>query len=391
MVELRKSNEIDMKISLIAGARPNFMKIAPLVPALRNVGFTSRLVHTGQHYDRRMSETFFKELGIPEPDVNLGVGSGSQVWQITEVMRRLEHDFTENRPEAVVVVGDVNSTLAGALTANKLEIPVAHVEAGLRSFDRSMPEEINRIMTDSISDWLFTSEPSAEENLRREGVSANKIHMVGNVMIDTLVRHLDRAKALRACEQFGLEPTQYAVLTLHRPSNVDNAERLALILQAVRHISKKLPVIFPLHPRTKSRLDEFGFTSQAESNGYMPIEPQGYHSMLGLMESARLVMTDSGGIQEETTALGIPCLTLRDSTERPVTITVGSNQLVGWRTETIVAAGEKLLKDGDQHYAVPEMWDGHTSERIAAILRDALQTRNAKATRSVGALSCARI
>ena len=383
MVELRKSNEIDMKISLIAGARPNFMKIAPLVPALRNVGFTSRLVHTGQHYDRRMSETFFKELGIPEPDVNLGVGSGSQVWQITEVMRRLEHDFTENRPEAVVVVGDVNSTLAGALTANKLEIPVAHVEAGLRSFDRSMPEEINRIMTDSISDWLFTSEPSAEENLRCEGVSANKIHMVGNVMIDTLVRHLDRAKALRACEQFGLEPTQYAVLTLHRPSNVDNAERLALILQAVRHISKKLPVIFPLHPRTKSRLDEFGFTSQAESNGYMPIEPQGYHSMLGLMESARLVMTDSGGIQEETTALGIPCLTLRDSTERPVTITVGSNQLVGWRTETIVAAGEKLLKDGDQHYAVPEMWDGHTSERIAAILRDALQTRNTKAAPSV--------
>ena len=361
-----------MNVSLIAGARPNFMKIAPLVPALRGVGIRVRLIHTGQHYDERMSDTFFRELDIPAPDANLAVGSGSHVWQIAEVMRRLEVEFTKHRPAEVVVVGDVNSTLAAALTANKLGIRVAHVEAGLRSFDRSMPEEINRIATDSISDWLFTSEPSAEENLRREGVAAERIHMVGNVMIDTLHQHLDRAKATLAFQQFGVEPRQYAVLTLHRPSNVDDRDRLASILRAVHDISRKLPVILPLHPRTKSRLEQFGFNSQPELNGYVPIEPLGYHSMLGLMESARVVMTDSGGIQEETTALRVPCITLRENTERPVTVDIGSNRLVGSQTESILAAVQEVLDGPARIGQVPEYWDGRTAVRVATVLKRTL-------------------
>ncbi|MCO6459419.1 MAG: UDP-N-acetylglucosamine 2-epimerase (non-hydrolyzing) [Pirellulaceae bacterium] len=357
-----------MSISLIAGARPNFMKIAPLVPAFRAVGLTPRLIHTGQHYDRRMSDTFFEELEIPEPDVNLGVGSGSHVWQISEVMRRLESDFIEHRPAAVVVVGDVNSTLAAAIAANKLRIPVAHVEAGLRSFDRAMPEENNRIMTDAISDWLFISEPSGRENLAREGVAESRIHLVGNVMIDTLLRHLERARGQRAWLQFGLEPRQYVVLTLHRPSNVDDPRRLESILRAVHEVSRQWPVIFPLHPRTKSQIEQHGLAQRSDLNGYQQIEPQGYHAMLGLMEAARFVLTDSGGIQEETTALGVPCLTLRENTERPVTVTHGSNQLVGWRTDDILAAVRRLPEDAPRSSSIPEMWDGRSAERIAEIL-----------------------
>ena len=357
-----------MNVSMIAGARPNFMKIAPLVPALKSVDIQPRLIHTGQHYDERMSDAFFRELDIPEPDVNLGVGSGSHVWQIAEVMRHLEEDFTRHRPTAVVVVGDVNSTLAGTLTANKLGIPVAHVEAGLRSFDRSMPEEINRIITDSISTWLFTSEPSAEENLRREGVAAERIHMVGNVMIDTLLRHLDRARKMNAFQQFGVKPRQYVVLTLHRPSNVDDRDRLASIMRVVHDISRELPVILPLHPRTKSRLEQFGFNSQPELNGYIPVEPLGYHSMLGLMESARLIMTDSGGIQEETTALRVPCLTLRENTERPVTVEIGSNRLVGPQADEILQAVQEILDGPARIGHVPEYWDGRAAVRIATVL-----------------------
>jgi len=356
-------------ISLVAGARPNFMKIAPLVRALQELGVRPRLVHTGQHYDERMSRTFFRELQIPEPDVNLEVGSGTDVWQISEIMRRLALEFTENRPRAVLVVGDVNSTLAAALTTSKLGIPLGHVEAGLRSYDRTMPEEINRIVTDSISDWLFTSEASAERNLRREGVPPERIHPVGNVMIDTLLSHLDRAKALRFCEKLGLTAGQYAVLTLHRPSNVDSREQLESIMRAVHGVSEQMPVVFPMHPRTAARMQEFGLLRRDGLNGFTPIEPQGYLAMLSLMEASRLVMTDSGGIQEETTALRVPCLTLRANTERPVTIDVGSNQLVGWRTEDILAGVQRVFDGPRRIGQLPDNWDGRSAERIAQIMQ----------------------
>ena len=359
-----------MKVCLIAGARPNFMKIAPLARALGRTGVRPRIVHTGQHYDERMSHTFFHELDIPEPDVNLEVGSGTHVWQISETMKRLEQEFCENRPDAVLVVGDVNSTLAASLTASKLGIRVGHVEAGLRSFDRTMPEEMNRIVTDSVSDWLFTSEPSAEENLRREGVSPERVHSVGNVMIDTLLRHLDSAKAQRSYERLGLNAGDYAVLTLHRPSNVDDPRQLESIMRAVHCVSRQLPVIFPLHPRTECRIRQFGFLDRDDLNGFTSIEPQGYLSMLSLMESSRLVMTDSGGIQEETTALRVPCLTLRENTERPVTIDVGSNRLVGSRSEDILAAVRDVLDGPTRIGRIPENWDGRTAGMIADLLKD---------------------
>jgi UDP-N-acetylglucosamine 2-epimerase (non-hydrolysing) len=271
----------------------------------------------------------------------------------------------------VIVVGDVNSTVAGAVTAKKLEIPVAHVEAGLRSFDRSMPEEINRILTDGISDWLFTSEPAAEENLLREGVDPQRIHMVGNVMIDTLFRHLPRAREQAAHRQWQLNAGQYVVLTLHRPSNVDDPKRLAAILRAVHEVSSQWPVLFPLHPRTRARLDAFNMRDDAALNGYQAVEPQGYLTMLGLMASARFVMTDSGGIQEETTALKIPCLTLRENTERPVTIDQGTNQLVGWETERILA-GVEAIASGQAESRRPELWDGKASARIAQVLAESI-------------------
>lgn len=356
-------------ISLIAGARPNFMKIAPLVSALREHGMMPRLIHTGQHYDQRMSQTFFQELQIPEPDVNLGVGSGTDIWQISEMMRRLAVEFNDNRPRAVLVVGDVNSTLAAALTAAKLGIPVGHVEAGLRSSDRSMPEEINRILTDSISDWLFTSEAAGERNLRREGIPKDRIHAVGNVMIDTLLSHLDRARALRSWEKMGLSARQYVALTLHRPSNVDNPGQLESIMRAVHGVCEQMPVVFPMHPRTESRLRQFGFMDRDDLNGFTAIQPQGYLAMLSIMESARFVMTDSGGMQEETTALRVPCLTLRANTERPVTIDVGSNQLVGSRKDDILAAVRKVLDGPERTGRVPENWDGRAAQRIARIMK----------------------
>lgn len=357
-----------MNISLIAGARPNFMKIAPLIPAFRECGLNTRLIHTGQHYDAKMSDAFFEELRIPHPDVNLGVGSGSHVAQISQVMSLLENDFNAVRPQAVVVVGDVNSTLAGALTAVKMNIPVAHVEAGLRSFDRTMPEETNRILTDAISTWLFTTELEANENLRREGISSDKIHMAGNVMIDTLLGNINRARGTGICRQLGVQKGQYAVLTLHRPSNVDSPERFEQILRAVHQLAQRMPVVFPLHPRTRGRLSEFGFGNRNDLNGYTPIEPLGYLSMLGLLADARIALTDSGGIQEETTVLGVPCLTLRENTERPITITHGTNRLVGWRTDDILAALEQALQSVSAQRQVPENWDGHAAPRIAAVL-----------------------
>ena len=360
---------VHIKASIIAGARPNFMKIAPLVEPLRAVGIRTRIIHTGQHYDQQMSQTFFEELRIPRPDVNLEVGSGSHVHQLAEVMKRLEIEFTDARPDVVIVVGDVNSTLAAALTANKLGIYVAHVEAGLRSGDRTMPEEINRILTDSISDFLFTSEPCAERNLLKEGVCPNKIHFVGNVMVDTLLAHLDKARSGHPYRKFGLDKGDYALLTLHRPSNVDDPDRLRPILKAVHEVSKRLPVVFPVHPRTRSRIEQFGLANEAEFNGYLDVPPQGYLTMLGLMDSARFVLTDSGGIQEETTALRVPCRTLRENTERPITLEVGTNRLVGWRTADIVEAVDSLVKRPDREASVPEYWDGKASVRIAERLR----------------------
>jgi UDP-N-acetylglucosamine 2-epimerase (non-hydrolysing) len=283
-------------------------------------------------------------------------------------MRRLEQEFLRRRPHAVIVVGDVNSTLAAALTAAKLGIRVGHVEAGLRSFDRSMPEEINRIVTDSLSDWLFTSEPAGEANLLREGVAPEKIRPVGNIMIDTLLAHLPAAESMRRHAELGLQAGRYAVLTLHRPSNVDRPDRLEAIMQAVHEICRQTPVVFPVHPRTQAALSRFGLLNHSELNGHVPVEPQGYRAMLSLVASCRFVMTDSGGVQEETTALRIPCLTLRDNTERPITVDVGSNELVGWRTEDIVAASARVLDGPQRRGRAPENWDGATADRIAKIL-----------------------
>jgi UDP-N-acetylglucosamine 2-epimerase (non-hydrolysing) len=364
-----KSTRSSSLVSVIVGARPNFVKIARLIPALEHVGLRTRLIHTGQHYDERMSQTFFDELSIPRPAVNLGVGSGTHIWQITEVMRCLEQDFLAERPKALLVVGDVNSTLAATLTANKLGIPVGHVEAGLRSFDRTMPEEVNRIVTDAISDWLFTSEPCANKNLEREGIAPEKIHFVGNVMIDTLFAHIDQARRSRPYEAFELCAREYVVLTLHRPSNVDDVERLGSILTAAVEIGQSLPILLPVHPRTRQRLAEFGEHVPIDKARVRIIEPQGYLAMLGLMDASRFVMTDSGGIQEETTALRIPCLTLRENTERPVTVDQGSNRLVGWRKEDIVAEARKILHESHPSGTVPEKWDGAASSRIADILK----------------------
>lgn len=354
------------RLLLVAGARPNFMKIAPLLRELRaRPGFEPCLVHTGQHYDDAMSRRFFEELGIPEPEVNLDVGSGSHARQTAEVLSRIELVLLERQPRAVVVVGDVNSTLAAALAAVKLGIPVAHVEAGLRSFDPSMPEEVNRRLTDAISEWLFVTEPAGEENLLREGVERHRIHRVGNVMIDTLRAHLEQARRLDTLERLGLEPKSYAVLTLHRPSNVDDPQRLHRLFQVLEGVHQEIPVLFPIHPRTRASIERL-------LGGHAPklrlVEPLGYLDFLRAMSEARLVLTDSGGIQEETTVLGVPCLTLRDNTERPVTVTHGTNTLVGSDPATIRVEVRKILDGGGKGGRVPEDWDGEAARRIVAVL-----------------------
>jgi UDP-N-acetylglucosamine 2-epimerase (non-hydrolysing) len=350
----------------VAAARPNFMKIAPLFRELRmRQGFEAMLVHTGQHYDPSMSDRFFEDLGISEPDVNLGVGSGPHGAQTAEVLRRIEPVLVDRNPDAVIVVGDVNSTLAAALAAVKLGIAVAHVEAGLRSFDRSMPEEINRLLTDAISRWLFTTEPSAHENLMREGVDPARIHFVGNVMIDTLLVHLDRARDLDTLARFGVEPQGYAVLTLHRPSNVDDPGRLERLFAALEEVHEELPVIFPVHPRTAASIAEHlgGRGPRLVTTG-----PLGYLEFLGLLADARLVLTDSGGIQEETTVLGVPCLTLRDTTERPVTVSQGTNRIVGSDRRTILTEVQKILNGSPPGGSLPELWDGLAARRIVEVL-----------------------
>ncbi len=361
-----------MKIILAAGARPNFMKVAPILEALeacRRSGrpVEPRLVHTGQHYDRRMSEEFFADLGLPAPDRNLGVGSGSHAQQTARVMVAFEEVCLQERPDWVVVVGDVNSTLACALAAKKLGIRVAHVEAGLRSRDMSMPEEINRLCTDAIADLLFTTDRIASENLRREGVEEERIRLVGNTMIDSLYRHLPRARALPLPE--GLEAGRYAVLTLHRPVNVDDPGRLLGILEVIAELASRLPVIFPVHPRTRAHLERLGWRPREALEGRLRLtEPLSYLPFLGLVARARLVLTDSGGLQEETTVLGVPCLTLRENTERPITCRIGTNILVGSAPERIRAAALSVLSNGRRPAAVPEHWDGRAGERIAACL-----------------------
>jgi len=364
-----------LKVINVVGARPNFMKVAPVVEAMRGrpAEFSPTVVHTGQHYDERMSDAFFRDLGLPTPDVHLGVGSGSHAQQTAAVMQRFEPVVLEHRPDWVLVVGDVNSTLACALVCSKLGVRVAHVEAGLRSRDRAMPEEINRILTDQLSDLLLTPSQDADRNLLAEGIPAGRIRFVGNVMIDSLFKQLERAETSRVREELGVAGGDYAVVTLHRPSNVDEPETLRGILSALTLISERLPVIFPIHPRTRKNLEEFGLLGASEGRGRLRlVEPLGYLDFLRLYSGARLVLTDSGGIQEETTALGVPCLTLRENTERPVTVELGTNRVVGTDPERIDRGAEAVLArgKGSEPPRVPPLWDGKTADRILDALTE---------------------
>jgi len=350
----------------VIGARPNYMKIAPLMEALRaGSPFRQVLVNTGQHYDDLMARAFVRDLALPTPDHDLGVGSASHAVQTAKVMIEFEKVCEAERPDLVVVVGDVNSTLAASLVAAKLLIPVAHVEAGLRSRDRSMPEEINRIVTDRLSDLLLTPSRDGSDNLRAEGVPEEKIHLVGNIMIDSLMRHLPLAKLDRVRDRMSIDEGRYAVLTLHRPSNVDNLDAFRRILAAVQTIAESVPVIFPVHPRTRQRMGDFGLDG-ALGNVTLT-DPLGYIDFLSLTSHARLILTDSGGLQEESTALGIPCLTLRENTERPITVTHGTNQIVGTDTSAILAGFRRAMRPAGP-LPRPDLWDGHTAERITRVL-----------------------
>jgi UDP-N-acetylglucosamine 2-epimerase (non-hydrolysing) len=351
----------------VVGARPNYMKIAPLMDALRSVdGVRQILVNTGQHYDEAMARGFIRELQLPVPDRDLDVGSASHAVQTANVMIRFEAVCLDERPDLIVVVGDVNSTMAAALVGAKLLIPVAHVEAGLRSFDRAMPEEVNRVVTDRIADILLTPSRDGNENLLREGIPESRIHLVGNIMIDTLFRHLPMATLDRLRDRIQVTEKQYAVLTLHRPSNVDRLETFRGILDAVSAVADDMPVVFPVHPRTRQRIAEFGLDAAASRLTLM--DPLGYIDFLSLTSHARMVLTDSGGLQEESTTLGIPCLTLRENTERPVTVTEGTNRVVGTKAADILAGYRAAMMDGGAR-RVPELWDGHTAERTAAVLQ----------------------
>jgi UDP-N-acetylglucosamine 2-epimerase (non-hydrolysing) len=350
-----------MRILHVVGARPNFIKAAPVLRALSSrAGAQQILVHTGQHYDKNLSDVFFEQLGIPQPEFNLEVGSGSHAAQTAEIMRRFESVALEQKPEVVVVYGDVNSTMAAALVCSKLLVPVAHVESGLRSFDRTMPEEINRLVTDRLSDFLFTPSADGDQNLANEGVAKDKIFCVGNVMIDTLVTLLPMAER---CPKNGL-PERYALVTLHRPSNVDDSATLQRILRSLAEVSEQLAVVFPAHPRTQRRITEFG----AKVEKLHIIDPVPYIEFLALQKRAAVVITDSGGIQEETTYLGVPCLTVRNNTERPVTTILGTNVLVGQEGERLAAELAKILSGQAKRGSIPPLWDGHAGERIAKLL-----------------------
>lgn len=363
-------------ILCVVGARPNFMKMAPIISALNNLASKPvvHLLHTGQHYDVAMNSQYFDALGIPDPDTNLDVGSGSHAVQTAEVMLRFEPVLDKLNPSIVLVVGDVNSTLACALVSAKKGIPLAHVEAGLRSSDRSMPEELNRILTDQLSDLLFTTESSGQVNLLREGIQSDRIHFVGNVMIDSLLGNLDRAVSIAHILETVDQPTftaqhdQYVLLTMHRSANVDNPEILGAFLEAIKKISTRIPVVFPVHPRTKAMIEKFQFTKLLQSSEILLLPPMGYLEMLGLMKGARIVLTDSGGIQEETTALGIPCITLRNNTERPITVSEGTNTIAGQDPVEILKIFEEIMKTGGKTGRSPELWDGKASTRIAKVL-----------------------
>jgi len=358
-----------MKVMVVVGARPNFMKAAPIIERMKR--FTDYLdpilVHTGQHYDRQLSQLFFDELKMPKPELHLGVGSGTHAVQTAGIMMEFEKVVLEDTPHLIVVVGDVNSTLACALVAAKCKILIAHIEAGLRSFDMGMPEEINRIMTDRIADFHFTTESSACQNLLNEGADESTIFFVGNVMIDSLLDHIKIARSRGILNQLGLEMKDYALLTLHRPENVDDPRTLKKILGAVNSVAERIPVIFPCHPRTRLNIDKFKLSSYFDETGIRLIDPVGYLDFLKLESEAAMVLTDSGGIQEETTVLNIPCLTLRKSTERPVTLSEGTNILVGFYPEKIVAAAENILNGNVKTGKSPKYWDGRAAERIVDV------------------------
>ena len=363
-----------MKILNVVGARPNFMKVAPLHRALEvDGGFESLIVHTGQHYDEQMSDVFFRQLELPEPDRYLGVGSGSHAQQTARIMTAFEPIVEDEQPDLVVVVGDVNSTVACALVATKLHVPVAHVEAGLRSGDRRMPEEINRIVTDRVADYLFVTEQSGIDNLRCEGVADEKIFFVGNLMIDALVRFREKAAETRILDELGVASGEYVLMTMHRPSNVDHEAGLRKLLEIIEGIAADRPLVFPMHPRTLNRFEAFGLLEELTSvNQLILLEPLGYLEFLRLMEKAAAVVTDSGGIQEETTFLRVPCLTLRENTERPVTVDMGTNELLEYEPGRVVRRINERVEGGKQKTQTPPRWDGRVADRIVQILAEAL-------------------
>ena len=367
----------NLKIVNVVGARPNFMKIAPIYDEMKkHDDITPYLVHTGQHYDHKMSDLFFNHLGLPQPDVYLGVGSGGHGEQTGKIMIGFEETLREIKPDLVVVVGDVNSTIACGLDAVKMGIDLAHVEAGLRSFDRSMPEEINRVLTDQLSSYLFTTERSAEENLAREGIPAERIFFVGNVMIDSLLRHRHKAADSPVLSELAIEPGEYVLVTLHRPSNVDEKDALSGFLETLCTISQGLPVVFPIHPRTRKKLVEFHLDGMLKEHPRLRlVEPLGYLDFLKCLDNARLVITDSGGIQEETTVLGVPCITARDNTERPVTVTEGTNVVAGTDPGRILEEANRILAGGATTGTIPMLWDGRAAERIVNTLRNQYETR----------------
>lgn len=365
-------------ILCVVGARPNFMKIAPIMRAFASAdsALDATLLHTGQHYDAAMKHTFFDQLGIPEPAIDLEVGSGSHAQQTADIMKRFEPVLDANPPAAVLVVGDVNSTIACALVAVKKNIPVIHVEAGLRSGDRQMPEEINRVLTDQLSELLFITEADARGNLEREGIRDEAIHFVGNVMIDTLRYNLRNAQpaadvlAAQLPDAAATLPASYGLMTLHRPSNVDQPEVLQRLVQVLAQISQDTPLYFPVHPRTASRITAAGLDELLHNARITLLPPLGYLEMLGMMRDAKVVFTDSGGIQEETTALGVPCITLRENTERPITVTQGTNTVVGTDPEAILSAYDSVIQTGGKRGKVPELWDGESAQRIVRVIND---------------------
>jgi UDP-N-acetylglucosamine 2-epimerase (non-hydrolysing) len=370
---LTKQDNIKViKIINVVGARPNFMKIAPIQRVMSTYeNIETVLVHTGQHYDKRMSKLFFDDLQMPQPDIYLNVGSASHAEQTARVMVEFEKVIEREKPDLVVVVGDVNSTAACSLVAVKMGVKVAHVEAGLRSFDRDMPEEINRLVTDVISDYLFVTEQSGLDNLKREGIPDKKVHFVGHVMIDSLIHFAEKAKHSAIMEELKVLPQDYALVTLHRPSNVDGKESFTRLLDAFSEIEKKLKIIFPIHPRSRKMIEQFGLQEKVDNMKNLHLlKPLGYLDFMKLMHNAKLLLTDSGGIQEETTYLGIPCLTMRENTERPVTVEIGTNVIVGSDTELIVKEVRKIIKGEAKKGEIPELWDGKAAERIVAILAE---------------------